>query len=206
MGKIKTFIIIVQLVIIALLLTWIVNLKNEKLSGTRDEIVHTLIVNDMKDILKLAVMEFNVSDIVENRIENYVNILSFPLYVGEKEMDLLVRGKMTVGFDLEKVGSDSFLLNHGAKTIDVTLPAPELIAMDTDYKFLNETKTLWLQIEDKERNRLMAMAKARLYDIARAKRIMDKAEFAGVERITGYLNELYPGYQVTIVVAAVETE
>ncbi len=202
MSRIKSIIIVGELIIIAFLLAWVVKLKSGPVKSSESEIIHTLIVNDMRDILKLAVMEFNVSDVVENRIENYVNILSYPLYVGDKEMDLLVRGKMTVGFDLEKMGEGAFIKDEKLKAINVILPSPELIAVDTDYKFLNESKAFWLQIDEKERNRLMSMAKARLYEIARSKRLLDKAEFSGVERVEKYLKGLYPEYKVTITVVA----
>ena len=204
MGKVKTAIIIIELIIIVLLLAYIVRLKSTPVSTEEEKVINTLIINDIKEILKMAVLEVNVSDIVESRKEKFINILSFPVYVGNKEMDLLVRGKMTVGFDLKKMGAEDFLLDKINKTITVTLPAPELIATNTDYRFMNESKTFWLSISEEERNQIMAFGKARLYRIARDKRILDKAEFSGVETIQSYLEKLFPGYSICIVVAAGE--
>lgn len=202
MGKIKTAVIIIELVVIVLLLAYIVHLKSVPAPTEEEKIINTLIINDIKEILKLAVLEVNVSDIVESRKEKFVNILSFPVYIGNKEMDLLVRGKMTVGFDLKKMGEEDFLLNRTDKTITVTLPAPELIATDIDYRFMNESKTFWLSISEEERNQIMAFGKARLYRIARDKRILDKAEFSGVDTIQAYLEKLFPGYSISMIVTA----
>jgi len=115
-----------------------------------------------------------------------------------------VRGKMTVGFDLKKMEEEDFLLNSTDKTITVTLPAPELIATDIDYRFMNESKTFWLSISEEERNQIMAFGKARLYRIARDKRILDKAEFSGVDTIQAYLEKLFPGYSISMIVTAKE--
>ncbi|MBN2726822.1 DUF4230 domain-containing protein [Candidatus Mcinerneyibacteriota bacterium] len=202
MGKIKTAVIIIELVVIVLLLAYIVHLKSVPAPTEEEKIINTLIINDIKEILKLAVLEVNVSDIVESRKEKFVNILSFPVYIGNKEMDLLVRGKMTVGFDLKKMEEEDFLLNRTDKTITVTLPAPELIATDIDYRFMNESKTFWLSISEEERNQIMAFGKARLYRIARDKRILDKAEFSGVDTIQAYLEKLFPGYSISMIVTA----
>ncbi|HOO59181.1 MAG TPA: DUF4230 domain-containing protein [Candidatus Mcinerneyibacteriales bacterium] len=204
MGKIKTAVIIIELVVIVLLLAYIVHLKSVPAPTEEEKIINTLIINDIKEILKLAVLEVNVSDIVESRKEKFVNILSFPVYIGNKEMDLLVRGKMTVGFDLKKMEEEDFLLNRTDKTITVTLPAPELIATDIDYRFMNESKTFWLSISEEERNQIMAFGKARLYRIARDKRILDKAEFSGVDTIQAYLEKLFPGYSISMIVTAKE--
>jgi len=203
-GKIKTAVIIIELVVIVLLLAYIVHLKSVPAPTEEEKIINTLIINDIKEILKLAVLEVNVSDIVESRKEKFVNILSFPVYIGNKEMDLLVRGKMTVGFDLKKMEEEDFLLNSTDKTITVTLPAPELIATDIDYRFMNESKTFWLSISEEERNQIMAFGKARLYRIARDKRILDKAEFSGVDTIQAYLEKLFPGYSISMIVTAKE--
>jgi len=203
-GKIKTAVIIIELVVIVLLLAYIVHLKSVPAPTEEEKIINTLIINDIKEILKLAVLEVNVSDIVESRKEKFVNILSFPVYIGNKEMDLLVRGKMTVGFDLKKMEEEDFLLNRTDKTITVTLPAPELIATDIDYRFMNESKTFWLSISEEERNQIMAFGKARLYRIARDKRILDKAEFSGVDTIQAYLEKLFPGYSISMIVTAKE--
>lgn len=202
MGKIKTGIIIIQLIVIILLLAYIIRLKSQPSPTEEEKIINTLIINDIKEILKLSVLEVNVSDIVESRKEQFVNILSFPVYVGNKEMDLLVRGKMSVGFDLKKMKDDAFLLDKKSKTITVTMPAPELIATDIDYRFMNESKTFWLSIREEERNQIMAFGKSRLYRIARDKRILDKAEFSGVETIQSYLEKLFPGYNVSVIVTA----
>ncbi|HDS03858.1 MAG TPA: DUF4230 domain-containing protein [Firmicutes bacterium] len=202
MGKIKTVIIIIQLIVIILLLAYIIRLKSQPSPTEEEKIINTLIINDIKEILKLSVLEVNVSDIVESRKEQFVNILSFPVYVGNKEMDLLVRGKMSVGFDLKKMKDDAFLLDKKSKTITVTMPAPELIATDIDYRFMNESKTFWLSIREEERNQIMAFGKSRLYRIARDKRILDKAEFSGVETIQSYLEKLFPGYNVSVIVTA----
>lgn len=204
MGKIKTAVIIIELVVIVLLLAYIVHLKSVPAPTEEEKIINTLIINDIKEILKLAVLEVNVSDIVESRKEKFVNILSFPVYIGNKEMDLLVRGKMTVGFDLKKMEEEDFLLNRTDKTITVTLPAPELIATDIDYRFMNESKTFWLSISEEERNQIMAFGKARLYRMARDKRILDKAEFSGVDTIQAYLEKLFPGYSISMIVTAKE--
>ncbi|HPE20655.1 MAG TPA: DUF4230 domain-containing protein [Candidatus Mcinerneyibacteriales bacterium] len=204
MGKIKTAVIIIELVVIVLLLAYIVHLKSVPAPTEEEKIINTLIINDIKEILKLAVLEVNVSDIVESRKEKFVNILAFPVYIGNKEMDLLVRGKMTVGFDLKKMEEEDFLLNRTDKTITVTLPAPELIATDIDYRFMNESKTFWLSISEEERNQIMAFGKARLYRIARDKRILDKAEFSGVDTIQAYLEKLFPGYSISMIVTAKE--
>jgi hypothetical protein len=201
-GKIKTGIIIIQLIVIILLLAYIIRLKSQPSPTEEEKIINTLIINDIKEILKLSVLEVNVSDIVESRKEQFVNILSFPVYVGNKEMDLLVRGKMSVGFDLKKMKDDAFLLDKKSKTITVTMPAPELIATDIDYRFMNESKTFWLSIREEERNQIMAFGKSRLYRIARDKRILDKAEFSGVETIQSYLEKLFPGYNVSVIVTA----
>jgi hypothetical protein len=203
-GKIKTAVIIIELVVIVLLLAYIVHLKSVPAPTEEEKIINTLIINDIKEILKLAVLEVNVSDIVESRKEKFVNILSFPVYIGNKEMDLLVRGKITVGFDLKKMEEEDFLLNRTDKTITVTLPAPELIATDIDYRFMNESKTFWLSISEEERNQIMAFGKARLYRIARDKRILDKAEFSGVDTIQAYLEKLFPGYSISMIVTAKE--
>jgi len=203
-GKIKTAVIIIELVVIVLLLAYIVHLKSVPAPTEEEKIINTLIINDIKEILKLAVLEVNVSDIVESRKEKFVNILAFPVYIGNKEMDLLVRGKMTVGFDLKKMEEEDFLLNRTDKTITVTLPAPELIATDIDYRFMNESKTFWLSISEEERNQIMAFGKARLYRIARDKRILDKAEFSGVDTIQAYLEKLFPGYSISMIVTAKE--
>jgi len=201
-GKVKTVVIIIELVVIVLLLAYIVRLKSTPVASEEEKIINTLIINDIKEILKVAVLEVNVSDIVESRKEKFVNILSFPVYVGNKEMDLLVRGKMTVGFDLKKMKDGDFVLNKGDRTITVTLPAPELIATDIDYRFMNESKTFWLSISEEERNQIMAFGKSRLYRIARDKRILDKAEFSGVDTIQSYLEKLFPGFKISIIVTA----
>ena len=55
MGKVKTVIIIIELVVIVLLLAYIVRLKSTPVASEEEKIINTLIINDIKEILKLAV-------------------------------------------------------------------------------------------------------------------------------------------------------
>lgn len=56
MGKIKTAVIIIELVVIVLLLAYIVHLKSVPAPTEEEKIINTLIINDIKEILKLAVL------------------------------------------------------------------------------------------------------------------------------------------------------
>lgn len=82
-----------------------------------------MFVTGVKDIAQLATAEAYVTTTVEGE-DNKLLGMEIPIDLpGTKRHYLmLIPAKMLAGVDLQQVGEDDLLIDHGAKTIQVTLP------------------------------------------------------------------------------------
>jgi hypothetical protein len=87
--------------------------------GQPPQITHDLVVEQLQDVAKLVSTEMTMRDVV---------VFQHTRFGSTKRALLVVTGKVLAGIDLKK-GTD-VKIDHAARTIRITLPPAEIIAVD----------------------------------------------------------------------------
>jgi len=199
MRKMRNFILFFFVLLCAVVSYYVLMHYNVLKKDSSTSIDAVIIINDVKDVLKLAVVEYQAADYITLKQDDYKNILSLPVHVGTKEITLLIRGTITMGFDLEKIDENFIAVEHEKKVITLTLPEPERLGLDVDYTFLNESETFFANISEKDRNNVLKMGKLHLIKAARTKQLKEQTFQKGSEKIETLLTGLLPDYRVNVI-------
>jgi len=128
------------------------------------------VVMAMNKIARLATVEVQVSDVVKYEEFKSFLFMSFP-----KSATLRVRGSVLGGFDLQRDGV-SVVAHVNARTVEVRLPRPSILAIDPKLEWFDEKSGLINPITPEDRTRWMAWARTSLGRIARQTGMDAKAE------------------------------
>jgi hypothetical protein len=163
-SKIVTFVIIVLLSHF-LVLKPLTNWWNKK---SKPDISSTVILKEVKKVLKLVSIEGNFSELM-----NYSDFetIDFPGF--RKKAIVKVDARVLYGYDLEHLKFD---VNENTKTMTLnSLPKPQIIAIETDISYYDISEGLFNSFSEAELGQLNKKAK---------ELIIKKAENSGMKNQT----------------------
>ena len=109
------------------------------------------IVSSAKEILSLSVLEQNFQTIYQAKKGN-VQIYSFEIPFTGQESLIWVSGKVTAGYDLEKIQIDVI---NDQKKILISQLEPVVVSLETNFQYLSEKDSFVSRIQVKDRNEQM---------------------------------------------------
>ncbi len=118
------------------------------------------VVISVRNALRLAVLEINISQLYEVTRENLtISLLTIP-FTSQKSM-IAVHGQALLGYDLEKV--KVVRMGKGFEVM-VTLPPVELLSLDLQPRFLLEKDTFLNRIRPEDRNQILGSVRDQVRD------------------------------------------
>ncbi|HLG18558.1 MAG TPA: DUF4230 domain-containing protein [Bdellovibrionota bacterium] len=112
-------------------------------------------VQQVKNILKLGVIEARVSQIYEVRREN-LKIQQLPVpWTGQRSV-IATKGTAQIGYNLEKA---EIISDLASKKVEAKLPEPEILSIDLDFHFLQEEDTFLRRLTPGDRNKILEAVK-----------------------------------------------
>lgn len=134
--RLRDFLPFVLAIGLALLIFWIY--RSFAFSG-REEVKHEAVVERIRLMGKVQLVQFNIRDVVEYRVER--NLLP------DSKVLMIVAGEIGACIDLQKL-KDADVQRGEAKTV-VTLPAPEICYVKVNHERSTVyDKTSWMFLDD----------------------------------------------------------
>jgi Protein of unknown function (DUF4230) len=137
------------------------------------------VVDAIRKIAQLATVEAQISDVLR-----FEEIKSFLIFDFPKTATIRMRGKVIAGFDLS---SPEFQVHPDAekRLLQVTLPAPRILALDPRLEWFDEQSGLFNPITPQDRTRWMLWARGQLARAAKDSGIETRAVEHARELLSG---------------------
>ena len=153
-----------------------------KQTQEQQQIDASKIVLSIQNIVKLAVIESSLHQVYDFSKDNLkLSELSIPF---TKQKTLIgVDGTAMFGFNVEQATANIF---KEQKSIAIALPAPTLLSLDLDYKFLSEESTFLNRLTPEDRNEILETIRRRVIKELQGSDLPQRVE----TRMRALLNEL----------------
>lgn len=133
-----------------------------------EEVSSTIVVEQVKKVLKLVTIEGNFSELM-----NYSDFETFDLPGFRKKAIVKVQGKVLYGFDLEHL---QFNIDEENKIMTLKqLPKPQIIAVETDISYYDISEGLFNSFSESELSSLNKKAKSLIIKKAEESDLKNKA-------------------------------
>lgn len=131
-------------------------LRNSLFPAGRTTITHSVVVERVRSVAKLATSESTVRDVV---------IFENTRYGSTKKSLVVVTGKVLVGYDLETDADVD--IDHGRRRIRIALPPASILAVDIlDMRTYDESRGLWNPFAPADRDAIYRQARAHITSAA----------------------------------------
>lgn len=151
---------------------------------SRADITEAIVVEKVRQIAKLATIQHYIADII-----TFEQPSPWPIFGQDKKALVIARGNVLAGFDLKKPFSCQMQRTGTNITVELRLPAPEIIAVDPSYQYYD------LQNLTKEQNEWL-LGRARRTMIAAAQKA---GVFEDAQRsLALFLSGLFPGVRFSL--------
>ncbi len=158
---------------------WFYQSKKKEISSTQS----TILLDKVKDVLKLVTVEANFNELY-NETKTRPVTLYLPLpstFSFSKKAILEVKGKVLVGFDLEKVSISADSVNR-VLTLS-NLPEPEVLSIDHQVQYRNLEESFFNSFSAEDYTSLNHNAKEMLRQKVEESHLMEKARGQGNQMI-----------------------
>ncbi len=158
---------------------WFYQSKKKEISSTQS----TILLDKVKDVLKLVTVEANFNELY-NETKTRPVTLYLPLpstFSFSKKAILEVKGKVLVGFDLEKVSISADSVNR-VLTLS-NLPEPEVLSIDHQVQYRNLEESFFNSFSAEDYTSLNHNAKEMLRQKVEESDLMEKARGQGNQMI-----------------------
>ncbi len=124
-------------------------------SSPQSEVIRLDAVEQIKNVLKLGVIETQISQIYDVRRDN-LKIQEVPVpWTGQKSI-VAVKGSAQIGFNLEQA---EIISDRTKKIMEVRLPDPAILSLDLDFHFLHEEDSFLRRLTPDDRNKILEEVK-----------------------------------------------
>ena len=176
----KSLIVSIALLVVGLIAgIWITRYFYQKKQKEIIESQSTVMLEKVREVLKLVTIEGNVNQIYnESNIRQATWYLPFPTTMSfEKTAILEVRGKVLVGYDLEKM---KITADSASKTLTLSnLPEPEILAIDHQIEYRNLDESWFNSFTPQDYTLLNKNAREFIRTKALEDKLLDKAREQG---------------------------
>ena len=148
---------------------------------TTSDVDASVLIDNVKNVCKLVTIEAELYEIYDEK--NYRNVTWYlPLptrFSFSKKASIEVKGKVLVGYDLEKVEIDADSVN---KILYIrNLPRPEILSIEHDVTYRSLDESFFNEFTAKDFTRINKSAKEVLRQKAIEKLLLEKAEKQGID-------------------------
>ncbi len=174
--------LIISLILVAaglFLGIWITRYFYQKKQKEIVESRSTVLLEKVREVLKLVTIEGNFNQVYnETNIRQATWYLPFPTTMSfEKTAILEVRGKVLVGYDLEKM---KITADSATRTLTLSnLPKAEILAIDHELEYKNLDESWFNSFSAKDYTQLNKNARKFIEDKAVQDKLLEKAEEQG---------------------------
>jgi hypothetical protein len=146
-------------------------------------------IQQLKNVLKLGVLESRISQIYEVRRDN-LKIRYVPVpWTGQKSV-VGVRGTAQIGYDLEKAE----FFSDVAAAVEVRLPDPSILSLDLDFHFIQEQDSFLRRLTPDDRNKILEEVKREV----RKDLLTDELKNHVEKRVTELSADFGKAYAITV--------
>lgn len=141
----------------------------------------TVLIEKVREVCKLVTVEADLYEVYdENNHRNVTWYLPLPTnFTFTKKASIEVKGKVLVGYDLEKITIDVDSTN---KTLVIrNLPKPEIISIEHDVKYRKLDGSFFNEFDAKDFTRINKNAKEVLREKAIEQHLLEKAKAQGTD-------------------------
>lgn len=138
---------------------WIFNLFRRKTKKELTETQSVLLLDKIKSVCKLITVEGDFSEIYH--YENTTEYL-FNLIPSKKKALIVIKAKASVGYDLKKIKIEAD--NKRKRIILSAFPEPEVLAIETDFKYYDKTDGILNRFDVNDLTNLSREAKQHILD------------------------------------------
>lgn len=138
---------------------WIFNLFRRKTKKELTETQSVLLLDKIKSVCKLITVEGDFSEIYH--YENTTEYL-FNLIPSKKKALIVIKAKASVGYDLKKIKIEAD--NKRKRIILSAFPEPEVLAIETDFKYYDKTDGILNRFDVNDLTNLNREAKQHILD------------------------------------------
>ncbi len=138
----------------AIITYWVLNYVKIQNKKDRTNIQSSVLLEKIRSVCKLITVEGEFAEIYhyENVKERFLSIVS-----SKKKAIILINAKAHIGFDLSKVKMEAF---NDKQTIRLSeFPQPEVLSVDTDFKYYDKKDGLFNKFEASDLTELNVKAK-----------------------------------------------
>ncbi|HFC00761.1 MAG TPA: DUF4230 domain-containing protein, partial [Phaeodactylibacter sp.] len=141
----------------------------------------SVFIEQVKNVCKLVTIEADLHEVYDEK--NYRNVTWYlPLptrFSFSKKASIEVKGKVLVGYDLEKITIDADSVN---KVLYIrNLPRPEILSIEHDVKYRSLDESFFNEFTASDFTRINKSAKEVLQQKAIANHLLEKAEQQGLD-------------------------
>ena len=138
---------------------WVFNLFKRKNKKELTETQSVLLLDKIKSVCKLITVEGDFSEIYH--YENTTEYL-FNLIPSKKKALIVIKAKASVGYDLKKIKVEAD--NKRKRIILSAFPEPEVLAIETDFKYYDKTDGILNRFDVNDLTNLNREAKQHIID------------------------------------------
>lgn len=138
---------------------WVFNLFKRKTKKELTETQSVLLLDKIKSVCKLITVEGDFSEIYH--YENTTEYL-FNLIPSKKKALIVIKAKASVGYDLKKIKIETD--NKRKRIILSAFPEPEVLAIETDFKYYDKTNGILNRFDVNDLTNLNREAKQHIID------------------------------------------
>ncbi len=148
------------------------------------ELTETVVIEKVRQIAKLATVEHQIAEIVTFEEES-----PWPIFGRDKKALVVARGKVLAGFDLKKPISCRMTASGRERSVEIHMPAPEIIAVDPSYQFYDDRN-----LTKEQREWLLATCKRTIASAARKAGMFEDAE----RSLALFLSTVFPDVRFSL--------
>jgi hypothetical protein len=174
--RIFTLVALVAVFALGVIITrWFYRVEQEEIRETQS----TILLDKVKDVMKLVTVEANFNELYnETRTRPVTLYLPLPsTFKFDKKAILEVRGKVLVGYDLEKVQITADSTDRVLRLSN--LPQPEILSIDHEVAFRNLEESWFNSFTAEDYTSLSANAKEVLRKKVIESQLLDRARDQG---------------------------
>ncbi len=168
MTKIVKYLILILSFLVLLGIAWYSGYKYEFVK-TKKEIKQDVILQQIKNVLKLGTVEGSFSEIYDFK-EHY----AFDVSPFQKKALLRIKAVVLVGFEMDSI---SIKILDNSKTVVISgIPNPKILSIDHDLDYYDITEGTFNTFSKDDYNKMNAQAKAGIENVAKRSNLFDNAK------------------------------
>jgi len=161
-----------------------VNFKS--LSEVKSNLV---IINSVKDVLKVITTDIYVTDIYEHEVVTTYGFIEF-----DSKISLITTGVAAVGYDLDSL---NVTVDQKEKTIIISNAIPKILYLDTEVKYKDIDESFFSALEKESHTLAVSNSKEQIrQQVLRI--VHEKYYNQSKHNLAQQLNYFYPDYQIYI--------